>query len=44
MPTFTMSEIREATENIGGLLDDVWRLTTFPYSQDRMVHMFDIIG
>lgn len=39
-----MSEIRESAENIGGILDDVWRFTTMPYKQDRMVHVFDIIG
>lgn len=44
MQASSMSEIREAAENIGGLLDDVWRLTTFPYTQDRMIHMFDVIG
>lgn len=44
MQAFSMSEIRESTENIGGILDDIWRLTTSPYSQERMMHMFDIIG
>lgn len=37
-------EMRDASENIGGILDDVWRLTAFPYSQDRMKHMMDVIG
>ncbi|XP_028157049.1 cytoplasmic dynein 2 heavy chain 1-like [Ostrinia furnacalis] len=39
-----MSETREAVENVGGLLDDVWRLSTFPYTQERMIHMFDVIA
>ncbi|XP_022829187.1 cytoplasmic dynein 2 heavy chain 1 [Spodoptera litura] len=39
-----MEEIRESAENIGGILDDIWRITTSPYSQDRMVHIFDVIG
>lgn len=39
-----MEEIRESAENIGGILDDIWRITTSPYSQERMVHIFDIIG
>ncbi|KOB67280.1 Cytoplasmic dynein 2 heavy chain 1, partial [Operophtera brumata] len=37
-------EMRESAENIGGLLDDVWRFTTVPYSQHRMTHVFDIVG
>ncbi|XP_075972474.1 cytoplasmic dynein 2 heavy chain 1-like [Anticarsia gemmatalis] len=40
----TMTEIRESAENIGGILDDVWRAATMPYKQDRMVHIFDVIG
>ncbi|CAH0628959.1 unnamed protein product [Chrysodeixis includens] len=39
-----MDEVRESAENIGGILDDVWRFTTLPYAQERMVHVFDIIG
>ncbi|CAK1578261.1 unnamed protein product [Parnassius mnemosyne] len=37
-------EFRDNAENIGGLLDDIWRYTVLPYSQDRMLHIFDIIG
>ncbi|CAB3224981.1 unnamed protein product [Arctia plantaginis] len=40
----TIDEVRESVENIGGILDDVWRFTTLPFKQDRMVHVFDIIG
>lgn len=40
----TIDEVRESVENIGGILDDVWRYTTLPFKQDRMVHVFDIIG
>uniref|UniRef100_A0A2A4JRE1 Dynein heavy chain, cytoplasmic n=1 Tax=Heliothis virescens TaxID=7102 RepID=A0A2A4JRE1_HELVI len=40
----SMEEIRESAENIGGILDDIWRISTSPYSQDRMIHVFDIIG
>ncbi|XP_052751641.1 cytoplasmic dynein 2 heavy chain 1 isoform X2 [Galleria mellonella] len=40
----SISEIREITENIGGLLDDVWRFTTLLYPEDRMMHIFDIIS
>ncbi|XP_060800611.1 cytoplasmic dynein 2 heavy chain 1 [Amyelois transitella] len=40
----SMSEIREIVENIGGLLDDVWRFTIIPYSHERMIHIFDAIG
>lgn len=39
-----MDDIRESAENIGGILDDIWRTTTSPYAQDRMEHVFDIIG
>ncbi|KAJ8726929.1 hypothetical protein PYW08_015326 [Mythimna loreyi] len=39
-----MDEVRESAENIGGILDDIWRITSSPYAQDRMVHVFDIIG
>ncbi|KAJ0179270.1 hypothetical protein K1T71_004982 [Dendrolimus kikuchii] len=44
MHSSTMSEVIEAAENIGGLLDDVWRYTNALYPQDRMIHVFDIIG
>ncbi|XP_053600523.1 cytoplasmic dynein 2 heavy chain 1 [Plodia interpunctella] len=44
MQSTNMADTREIVENIGGLLDDVWRFTTIPYSQDRMIHIFDIIG
>ncbi|RVE44281.1 hypothetical protein evm_011076 [Chilo suppressalis] len=37
-------EIRESTENIGGILDDIWRLTAVAYSEDRMMHIINIIG
>ncbi|XP_047023303.1 cytoplasmic dynein 2 heavy chain 1 [Helicoverpa zea] len=40
----SMEEIRESAENIGGILDDIWRISTSLYSQERMVHVFDIIG
>ncbi|KAM3968298.1 LOW QUALITY PROTEIN: dynein cytoplasmic heavy chain beethoven [Aphomia sociella] len=40
----TITEIREIAENIGGLLDDIWRFTTLLYPEDRMIHIFDIIG
>lgn len=44
MQSSSMPEVREAMENIGGILDDVWRLTAVPYSQDRMIHTFDVVG
>ncbi|KAG6453779.1 hypothetical protein O3G_MSEX008333 [Manduca sexta] len=44
MQSSVMPEVRESVENIGGILDDVWRTTTFPFSQDRMINVFDIIG
>ena len=44
MHSSPMDEIRESAENIGGILDDIWRITTPPYAQDRMAHVFDIIG
>ncbi|XP_034825556.2 cytoplasmic dynein 2 heavy chain 1 [Maniola hyperantus] len=40
----SMQEVRDSVENIAGILDDIWRYTAFPYSQDRMIHVFDIIG
>ncbi|XP_039746175.1 cytoplasmic dynein 2 heavy chain 1-like [Pararge aegeria] len=39
-----MQEGRDTVENIAGILDDIWRYTAFPYSQDRIIHVFDIIG
>ncbi|CAG9563607.1 unnamed protein product [Danaus chrysippus] len=44
LPSISLQEVRDSAENIGGILDDVWRYTSTPYSQDRMAHMFDIIG
>ncbi|XP_061706791.1 cytoplasmic dynein 2 heavy chain 1 [Cydia pomonella] len=44
MPSLPMLEIREAVENVGGMLDDVWRITVKPYPQDRMTHILDVIG
>lgn len=44
MQSSSIAEMRESAENIGGLLDDVWRFTTVPYSQHRMTHVFDIVG
>ncbi|XP_063374788.1 cytoplasmic dynein 2 heavy chain 1 isoform X3 [Cydia amplana] len=44
MPSLPMLEVREAVENVGGALDDVWRITVKPYPQDRMTHIFDVIG
>ncbi|KPJ16863.1 Cytoplasmic dynein 2 heavy chain 1 [Papilio machaon] len=37
-------EIRDNAENVGGILDDIWRCTISPYAQHRMIHVFDIIG
>ncbi|CAH2091872.1 unnamed protein product [Euphydryas editha] len=39
-----MQEVKDSAENIAGILDDVWRYTVLPYSADRMIHIFDIIG
>ncbi|VVC94864.1 unnamed protein product [Leptidea sinapis] len=39
-----MQEVRDSAENIAGILDDVWRYTPVSFSQDRMAHMFDVIG
>ncbi|XP_038213294.1 cytoplasmic dynein 2 heavy chain 1 [Zerene cesonia] len=39
-----MQEIRDTAENVAGILDDIWRYTLMPYAQDRMIHIFDIIG
>ncbi|KAJ2950705.1 hypothetical protein O0L34_g8965 [Tuta absoluta] len=44
MQSSPMAEMREAVENMGGILDDVWRFTVVPYSQDRMTHIFDVCG
>lgn len=44
MHSITIKEVRETAENIGGLLDDIWRYTSSLYPQDRMIHVFDIIG
>ncbi|XP_072941902.1 cytoplasmic dynein 2 heavy chain 1 [Epargyreus clarus] len=44
MQSSPMQEIRDSAENIGGILDDVWRYTTIPYQEDRMAHIFDIVG
>lgn len=44
MPSLPMLETREAVENVGGALDDVWRITVIPYPQDRMIHIIDVIG
>ncbi|XP_073963735.1 cytoplasmic dynein 2 heavy chain 1-like [Choristoneura fumiferana] len=44
MPSLPMLETREAVENVGGALDDVWRITVKPYPQDRMIHIIDVIG
>ncbi|CAG9791906.1 unnamed protein product [Diatraea saccharalis] len=44
MQASTVSEMREPTENIGGILDDIWRFTTVTYSEDRMIHIINIIG
>lgn len=44
MQSSPLPEVREAAENIGGILDDVWRLTAVPYPQDRMIHTFDVVG
>ncbi|XP_050677033.1 cytoplasmic dynein 2 heavy chain 1-like [Leptidea sinapis] len=40
----SMQEVRDSAENIAGILDDVWRYTPVSFSQDRMAHMFDVIG
>ncbi|CAH4033508.1 unnamed protein product [Pieris brassicae] len=39
-----MQEIRDCAENIAGILDDIWRYTPVVYTQERMIHIFDIIG
>ncbi|CAK1551719.1 unnamed protein product [Leptosia nina] len=39
-----MQEIRDSSESIAGILDDVWRYTPVLYTQERMVHIFDIVG
>ncbi|KAL4719924.1 hypothetical protein ACJJTC_014409 [Scirpophaga incertulas] len=44
METSPLQEVREIAENVGGLLDDVWRLNSVSYSEDRMIHVFNIIG
>nr|XP_037870708.1 cytoplasmic dynein 2 heavy chain 1 isoform X3 [Bombyx mori] len=44
MQSNVMIDAREAAENIGGILDDIWRTTTAPYPSDRMVHVMDVIG
>ncbi|XP_061378871.1 cytoplasmic dynein 2 heavy chain 1-like [Danaus plexippus] len=44
LPSIGLQEVRDSAENIGGILDDVWRYSPTPYSQDRMVHIFDIVG
>ncbi|XP_013138537.1 PREDICTED: cytoplasmic dynein 2 heavy chain 1-like [Papilio polytes] len=44
MQASAVHEMRDNAENIGGILDDIWRCTVSAYSQDRMIHIFDIIG
>ncbi|XP_050362992.1 cytoplasmic dynein 2 heavy chain 1 [Nymphalis io] len=44
LQTSVMQEVKDSAENIAGILDDVWRYTVHPYSEDRMIHIFDIIG
>lgn len=44
MQSNVMVDAREAAENIGGILDDIWRTTTAPYPSERMVHVMDVIG
>ncbi|XP_052738057.1 cytoplasmic dynein 2 heavy chain 1 isoform X2 [Bicyclus anynana] len=39
-----INEGRDLVENIAGILDDVWRYTVHPYTQDRMIHIFDLLG
>ncbi|XP_047546083.1 cytoplasmic dynein 2 heavy chain 1-like [Vanessa atalanta] len=44
LQTSVMQEVKDSAENIAGILDDVWRYTVHPYSENRMIHIFDIIG
>ncbi|GBP43431.1 Cytoplasmic dynein 2 heavy chain 1 [Eumeta japonica] len=39
-----ISDVQELTENVSGLLDDIWRYSVSSYPQDRMKHVFEIIG
>lgn len=40
----SIPEIRDALESSGGLLDDLWRHSTYIYPQKRMTHLMDVIG
>lgn len=44
MQTGSLFEIKEISENICGLLDDVWRHNSSSYPEERMRHVFDVIG
>ncbi|XP_068628065.1 cytoplasmic dynein 2 heavy chain 1 [Battus philenor] len=44
MQACSVYELRDSAENIGGILDDIWRYVELPYSQDRMIHILDITG
>ncbi|XP_041973347.1 cytoplasmic dynein 2 heavy chain 1 isoform X2 [Aricia agestis] len=44
MRSSTLQEVKDCVENVAGILDDVWRCVGATYSQDRMVHVFDVVG
>ncbi|CAH2063395.1 unnamed protein product, partial [Iphiclides podalirius] len=44
MKAVPLQDVRDNAENVGGILDDIWRYTLVQYPQDRMTHILDIIG